>query len=493
MAASRITSLLLVLMITLVTLPNGAAAKRGSGSGWNWDPLIRSAVDLEDEVDDQLGNGTRWALLVAGSKGYKNYRHQANVCHAYQLLKKGGLKDENIVVFMYDDIATSDENPRPGVIIHHPEGEDVYAGVPKDYTGDAVTAENFYAVLLGDKSAVNGGSGKVIDSKPDDRIFLYYTDHGGAGLIGMPEKPYVVASDFIDVLKQKHAMGTYKKMVIYLESCESGSIFEGLLPEDLNIYAIASTKPYEGGYIIYCPETNPPPPPEYTVCLGDTFSVAWIEDSETRNLKKESLEQQINKVRERTSINGTYINGSHVMEYGTMDIKLEKVHLYQGFNPATANLPDNQNHYQVNKKTEVVNQRDADLIFLWQKYKRSPISKKSESLKKITETLSHMSHLDSSVDMIGMLLFGPQNGHSILRATRGHGLPVVDDWGCLKSMTRLFEKHCGLLTEHGMKHMRAFANICNNQVEMTEVEEVLIAACGGKNIGPYASFGDYSV
>lgn len=41
-----------------------------------------------------------------------------------------------------------------------------------------------YAVLLGNKSAVKGGSGKVIDSKPNDRIFLYYSDHGGPGVLG---------------------------------------------------------------------------------------------------------------------------------------------------------------------------------------------------------------------------------------------------------------------------------------------------------------------
>lgn len=56
---------------------------------------------------------------------------QADVCHAYQILKKGGIKDENIVVFMYDDIANNEENPRPGVIINSPDGDDVYHGVPK--------------------------------------------------------------------------------------------------------------------------------------------------------------------------------------------------------------------------------------------------------------------------------------------------------------------------------------------------------------------------
>jgi legumain len=41
------------------------------------------------------------------------------------------LKEENIIVFMYDDIADNPENPRPGVIINNPQGEDVYKGVPK--------------------------------------------------------------------------------------------------------------------------------------------------------------------------------------------------------------------------------------------------------------------------------------------------------------------------------------------------------------------------
>ena len=36
-----------------------------------------------------------------------------------------------MVVFMYDDIAMHVLNPRRGVIINHPQGDDVYAGVPK--------------------------------------------------------------------------------------------------------------------------------------------------------------------------------------------------------------------------------------------------------------------------------------------------------------------------------------------------------------------------
>jgi legumain len=46
-------------------------------------------------------------------------------------LRRGGLKDENIVVFMYDDIANNEDNPYPGKIFNKPNGPDVYHGVPK--------------------------------------------------------------------------------------------------------------------------------------------------------------------------------------------------------------------------------------------------------------------------------------------------------------------------------------------------------------------------
>lgn len=69
-------------------------------------------------------------------------------------------------------------------------------------------------------------------------------------------------------------------------------------------------------------------------------------------------------MKERTSNFNNYNAGSHVMEYGSKEIKPEKVYLYQGFDPATANLPANKIDFA---HLEVVNQRDADLLFLWER------------------------------------------------------------------------------------------------------------------------------
>jgi len=57
-------------------------------------------------------------LLVAGSS------------HAYQILRRGGLEDKNIIVFMYDDIVNHSDNLGPAIIINQLNGYDVYQGVP---------------------------------------------------------------------------------------------------------------------------------------------------------------------------------------------------------------------------------------------------------------------------------------------------------------------------------------------------------------------------
>ena len=44
-----------------------------------------------------------------------------------------------------------------------------------------MTAENFLSVLAGEEPAVIGSSGKVIKSGPDDRVFVFYADHGAPG------------------------------------------------------------------------------------------------------------------------------------------------------------------------------------------------------------------------------------------------------------------------------------------------------------------------
>ncbi|KAH8944344.1 hypothetical protein BDL97_13G105000 [Sphagnum fallax] len=476
-----VLGVLVASLLAFLLVGSAAAARKGT-----WDGKIVMPKAEEEETSDKAG--VRWAVLLAGSAGYGNYRHQADVCHAYQILKKGGLKDENIIVFMYDDIAHNPENPYPGTIINHPEGSDVYHGVPKDYTGQDVTVSNFFAAILGDKSGIEGGSGKVVDSGPNDHIFIYYTDHGGPGVLGMPTPHNLYAVDFVETLKKKHESGTYREMVIYVEACESGSIFEGLLPEGLNIYVTTASNAQESSWGTYCPGMWPPPPPEFYTCLGDLYSVAWMEDVEIQNLKQETLEDQYIIVKARTSNHETYRTGSHVMQYGDINIDVEEMERYLGFDPANENvtkpvLPGvNLASTLMAGKESAVNQRDADLLHLWHKYHKAVegSTRKAKAGEELVNTMAHRMHLDSSVELIGNLLFGTDVGASKLNAVRPAGQVLVDDWDCLKSMVHTFESHCGPLTQYGMKHMRAFANVCNAGLDATKMASAAEQACSSR-------------
>ena len=66
--------------------------------------------------------------------------------------------------------------------------------------------------------------------------------------------------------------------MFYLEACEAGSIFEGLLPSNIHVYATTASNAIESSWGTYCPGMDPAPPAEYMTCLGDLYSVAWMED-----------------------------------------------------------------------------------------------------------------------------------------------------------------------------------------------------------------------
>ena len=57
---------------------------------------------------------THWAVIMAGSNTYSNYRHQADSHHAVKIMLENGIARENIIHLAYDDIAEARKNPFKG-------------------------------------------------------------------------------------------------------------------------------------------------------------------------------------------------------------------------------------------------------------------------------------------------------------------------------------------------------------------------------------------
>ena len=58
--------------------------------------LSKAFMIPNDFAKDVPDNGGKiWVVLVAGSNEYFNYRHQADVCHAYQIVSGHGYGPSN--------------------------------------------------------------------------------------------------------------------------------------------------------------------------------------------------------------------------------------------------------------------------------------------------------------------------------------------------------------------------------------------------------------
>jgi len=93
------------------------------------------------------------------------------------------------------------------------------------------------AVLEGNKVTTKGK--KVLELTPSDNVFIFFSDHGAVGLIAFPTK-YLYADTMIQTFN--NIKGRYGKIVFYLETCESGSMFQKL-PTHTKVYALSASNP----------------------------------------------------------------------------------------------------------------------------------------------------------------------------------------------------------------------------------------------------------
>merc|ERR1712217_702406 len=122
-------------------------------------------------------------------------------------------------------------------------------------------------------------------------------------------------------LQTMHDKKMYKKLVFYLESCESGSMFQ-----DMNIpgiYALSAAGPDESSWGTYCGAAARGNGKSIGSCLGDLFSVSWMEDDDAKDTTKETLEAQWEVVKQRT-------NKSKVMQWSDLTFKNDFVSEFVG-------------------------------------------------------------------------------------------------------------------------------------------------------------------
>ena len=409
-----------------------------------------------------------FAVLVAGSNTWSNYRHQSDVFHHYHILLERGMKPENIIVFAYDDIARNSRNPFPGKVFNSPAGKDVYEGVVIDYFGVDVTPENFVAAMTGEADSVtkkdSRTTGKVLTSTENDNVYFFFSDHGSDNLIAFPSK-YLYSDELNDALLTMHEKRMYKQLVFYLEACHAGSMFDKLLPTNISVYTTTAANPYESSYADYCGSEAKINGTLIGSCLGDEYSRKFMEDIDARPgdlLKEYTMQQQYEYLVKA-------VTGSHVMQYGDLEIAQKSIYYFVSgetkkflnfFKKAVNFILPNTD---LNEETMKINNENYRLEwFRMEAEQKNDMEVENEYYEEVAQ--------EGRTTKIFQIFKNEFN------------LPARDykdtiNFDCYRKVVNAYEKKCGMLIDRDFKFMTHVANFCTRDISPEKAVDAFATIC----------------
>lgn len=226
----------------------GSKRTSSSKNFWEWTAGQTQRFDADE------GSGLvypaadkRWALLIAGSTGWANYRFQADVFAMYQILRRHGYDDDHIVLIAEDDVANHPNNPQPATLRVSENGDNLYVPAAIDYHPSRLQPDDIGNILQGKASE---RLPHVINADDDDNIFIFWSGHGSVGSLDFGGNSYVSYWQMRNYLSS----APRRKLLFAVEACYSGGLGEYCtgLP---GVLFITAARPYETSHADVWSET----------------------------------------------------------------------------------------------------------------------------------------------------------------------------------------------------------------------------------------------
>lgn len=232
---------------------DGSRRVSQSTAAWRW---LYDETEALKELTEQTGQSAvvisyppmsdQYAVLVQGSSGFANYRHQADVLNMYQLLRRSGYDDNHIILVIDKALANDTENKEKGVIRSIIDGPDLLGGTTDgypaaivDYDNATLTAADISSILTGQMSerlhtvipptTADGTAGSL-------NILFYWSGHGrnlsdgGSNEFKWHNEP--PGSGFTTTMMQQTAATIMqhqcRKLLVIAEPCYSEVVIRGV-------------------------------------------------------------------------------------------------------------------------------------------------------------------------------------------------------------------------------------------------------------------------
>jgi hypothetical protein len=260
-------------------------------AAWEWKKQHKQDVDGTGNEIDYPELKDNYAVLVAASEGWKNYRHQADVLGFYHYLKGEGYDDDHIILIMADDIAYNERNPLQGVVRREVSGNNLYEDVVIDYKLGDISLGDLKQILTSEPSDAYP---VTLGSSKSDNVLFFWSGHGTQNGWKWKETENLDA----DFAKSVFSDMQFRKMFAFIETCYSGGVAQGCIGIP-GLLMMTAANPYETSKADAFDS-------ELQVYLSNTFTSSILSQFETNpnSIIYDLYLHAFNKT-----------NGSHVMVY----------------------------------------------------------------------------------------------------------------------------------------------------------------------------------
>ena len=260
-------------------------------AAWEWKKQHKQDVDGTGNEIDYPELKDNYAVLVAASEGWKNYRHQADVLGFYHYLKGEGYDDDHIILIMADDIAYNERNPLQGVVRREVSGNNLYEDVVIDYKLGDLSLGDLKQILTSEPSDAYP---VTLGSSKSDNVLFFWSGHGTQNGWKWKETENLNA----DFAKSVFSDMQFRKMFAIIETCYSGGVAQGCIGIP-GLLMMTAANPYETSKADAFDS-------ELQVYLSNTFTSSILAQFETNpnSIIYDLYLHAFNKT-----------NGSHVMVY----------------------------------------------------------------------------------------------------------------------------------------------------------------------------------
>ena len=218
----------------------GSTGGRTTDASAAWLFLYNEQRASDDFMEQVSGSGNQYfvypqrtgqyAVLVQGSNGYINYRHQADVLSIYQSLRRGGYPDDHIILILDKDMANDAQNPERGVVRTSPSGPDLLGGTTAgsgigaaviDYNNADLTAADVADILAGRQS---DRLPVVVPQGEGNNVLFYWSGHGRSASRGGADEFVWRDASYgngfsVGLLGQTARQMKFRKLLVVAEPC----------------------------------------------------------------------------------------------------------------------------------------------------------------------------------------------------------------------------------------------------------------------------------